>query len=257
MKTKRQKRLTENQKRWIGQTIEIKWGVSRGRDSYGYTTAVLRSGGVKIAGCNGGGYDMRGTVVGNFLTYAFAEELRRLKPADMPEDHHWEPARNPRRICRETDCLAILIQADKEVLLAPDVVTCPQCGKETDIDGQDGKRVSDGHRLYGLTFHDPDYDPGKAVIGQDCTNRTMAGERCNGKTVAESEAAGESLGLERYQAVYRASSPVPTRRHRIPSIDGACGMSSVECIARAIGIGFRSICDRKNLDIYEIMRTTE
>lgn len=68
----------------------------------------------------------------------------------------------------------------------------------------------------------------------------------------QAEAAGESLGLERYQAFYRASSKVPTERHTVPLIDGACGMSSVERIANAIGLRLKYITGGRSSksDIY-------
>lgn len=74
---------------------------------------------------------------------------------------------------------------------------------------------------YGLTFHDPNYDPGKAKIGNE--------------TVEDREAAGKSLGLERYQAFYSASSKLPTERHTVPSLDGACGFECMVRVLEAIG----------------------
>jgi hypothetical protein len=91
--------------------------------------------------------------------------------------------------------------------------------------------------FYGLTFQDPDFDPGKAVVGEGCDDRTFD-ERGKGKTVEQAEQDGDSVGLERYQAVYRASSKLPSERHTIPHIDGACGFSCVERIGNAVGYGF-------------------
>jgi hypothetical protein len=106
--------------------------------------------------------------------------------------------------------------------------------------------------FYGLTYHDPNYDPGKAKIGKDCTDRTM-GQGSDGKTVADAEAAGESLGLERYQAFYSASSKHPTKRHTVPLIDGACGMSSVQRIAEAIGLTLEYLPVRsQKLTLYKL-----
>lgn len=196
----------------LGSTISIRWGTSRGRDTYGYTTCSLRnSDGKRIAACNGGGYDMRGTVVGHWLAYTFRNELLALKPRQMPEQSHY------------------------------------------DYTTKAG--IDDGRYLYGLTFHDPNYDAGKAIVGRDCSDRTLTkvdGES-EGKTVAQAEADGVSFGLERYQAVYRASSKVPTKTHTVPSINGACGISSVLAIARAIGIDLRQIHSSAKLDIYEVV----
>jgi hypothetical protein len=184
----------------IGSTISIRWGTSRGRNTYGYTTCSLRDqNGRLIAACNGGGYDMRGTVVGIWLASTFGAELRTLKPENMPDRH------------------------------------------------------GEGRSFYGLSFHDPNFDPGAAVIGRDCSDRTFGPDGANvGKTVAEAEAAGVSVGLERYQAIYAASSPHPTERHTVPSIDGACGISSVLEILRALGLELLQVYSSSRLDIYRI-----
>lgn len=92
--------------------------------------------------------------------------------------------------------------------------------------------------FYGLTFHDPNYDPGKAIVGTDCQDRTLDSNQ-QGKTVEQAEKNGESLGLERYQAFYQASSKLPTKHHIIPLIDGACGMSCVQQIGEFIGYKFQ------------------
>lgn len=140
--------------------LHFKWTVSRGRDTYGYNICTLRVDGIKAGCCNGGGYDMEGTALGEWIESAFADRLLKLKES-----------------------------------------------------------------FYGLSFHDPNYDPGKA-------------QALSGKTVEEAEKAGETVGLERYQAFYAASSKVPTKRHTVPGIDGACGISSVQKIGEAIGLKF-------------------
>src|ERR1700733_5836464 len=132
--------------------LRLRSGTSRGRYTHGWRTVSLFArtsfdGGEKrVAACNGGGYDMRGTVFGSYFARAFPDVLR--AKIDRP--------------------------------------------------------------FAGLTFHDPNFNPGDAK-GED------------GRTIAEREESGDSLGLERYQAFYSASSPLPTERHTIPSIDGACG----------------------------------
>jgi hypothetical protein len=190
-------------------TLEFRWTVSRGRDSYGYNICSLYVDGRKVSSCNGGGYDMQGTALGNWIAKAYADRLLALQPADMPEQSHWEPAKNAKRF-------------------------------------NDGKRVSDGRYFYGLTYHDPNYDPGKAVVGKDTSDRTMGGTE--GETVEQAEAAGKSLGLERYQAFYSASSKVPTDRHTVPLIDGACGISSVQSIMKAIGLELQYVPTRSRRD---------
>lgn len=49
---------------------------------------ALRAFGKTIGSCSGCGYDMRGFCVGEFLNYAYAEELRKIRDrvADLPEN---------------------------------------------------------------------------------------------------------------------------------------------------------------------------
>ena len=75
--------------------------------------------------------------------------------------------------------------------------------------------------FYGLTYHDPNWKPSKEII--------------------EREEKGLSLGLERYQDFYKQSSKLPTEKHTIPQIDGACGVSSVERILKALGYTYECI----------------
>lgn len=190
--------------------LQFRWTVSRGRDTYGYNICTLYADGTRVARCNGGGYDMKGTVLGNFIAANFAERLRRRISGDpQPCDYCEGRGHYP-----NSDGTAI---------------PCHRC------DGK-GTRAPE---YYGLSFHDPDYDPGKAVIttgfGGDSLEKPM--------TVEEAEAAGESLGLDRYQAFYSASSKFPDELHRVPLINGACGFSSVERIAEAIGLKVEYITD--------------
>lgn len=241
-------------------TLEFRWTVSRGRDTYGYNICTLYVDGRKVARCNGGGYDMKGTCLGSFIAAAYADRLNGLRPEDMPEQSHWQPDR--KRICNgkcfeEWNAKRIeAIADDKEYdgdlpRLPEDCYECPTCGGDTRPSG-DGKSIDDGHYFYGLTFHDPNYDPSKAVIGKDCSEHCLSNEDKTGKTVEEAEAAGVSFGLERIQAVYSASSKHATERHTVPSIDGACGFESVVKIAEAIGLKLEWVHGRRNRkdDIY-------
>lgn len=63
--------------------LRIVWGVSRGRDTYGYNTCTAYVDGNKIARCMGGGYDMTGTVLGDVMEHLFKEELQHF--ADKQE----------------------------------------------------------------------------------------------------------------------------------------------------------------------------
>ena len=139
--------------------LETNWTVSRARGSYGYNVCTLRVDGKKAAGCNGGGYDMTGTVIGLWLQN-FQDRLRKLD-----------------------------------------------------------------HEFYGLSFHDPNYNPGKAEI--------------DGKSIEQREKDGDSLGLERYQEFYRASSKVATEKHTVALLDGGCGKDCMIDVAKAIGLEFQ------------------
>lgn len=58
--------------------LHIKYGTSRGRYTYGYTTVSLYERGERKAACNGGGYDMRGTVFAGWLTQTYQAQLMAL-----------------------------------------------------------------------------------------------------------------------------------------------------------------------------------
>lgn len=249
-------------------TLEFKWGVSRGRDTYGYNICSLYVDGRKAASCNGGGYDMKGTCLGNFIASAYTDRLVQLKPEQMEEHSHFQP--DNYRECRG-DCLtkkrdefhrllaveeydrADAVEATKLPHLPEDCYECPKC-KGATAPTRNGKRINDGRYFYGLTFHDPNFDPGKAIIGKDCTDRTLTKDDTGsaGKTVEQAEKDGNSFGLERYQAFYSASSKVPTERHAVPRIDGACGFSSVERIAKAIGITLEYVPTRGKNTVYQL-----
>ena len=152
-------------------TLRFKWTVSRGRDTYGYNICSLWIDGQKVSSCNGGGYDMKGTALGDWMALEFKDKL---------------------------------VTLTKE--------------------------------FYGLSFHDPNYDPSKAIIA--------------GQTVEEREKEGKSIGLERYQAFHGASSKIPTDKHIIPLLHGACGFSSMERVLNAIGYKLEYIDGATNYDIH-------
>lgn len=60
--------------------LALSWSVSRGRDTYGYNICRLddTSTGDRFK-CMGGGYDMRGTVFGEWLAANYQPELLALK----------------------------------------------------------------------------------------------------------------------------------------------------------------------------------
>jgi hypothetical protein len=57
--------------------LPIKWTVSRGRNTYGYNICTLWDG-KQAYRCSGGGYDMKGTVLGLWLKANFSDRLQRL-----------------------------------------------------------------------------------------------------------------------------------------------------------------------------------
>lgn len=190
----------------VGREVDLTfhWTVSRGRDTYGYNICTLYADGVKVAACNGGGYDMQGTALGDFVASAFADRLRARigKEAGKCERCGGTGKIKPGNI----------IVGD--ALEGAPWDRCNECR---------GSGLGGGY--YGLTFHDPDYDPGTAPSPD---NPEMS--------VAEAEAAGLSLGLERYQAFYGAAAPLPDEKHRIPSIHYGIGMGAVQSIMKGIGL---------------------
>tara|TARA_Y100001970_G_scaffold111694_1_gene139388 strand:+ start:985 stop:1464 length:480 start_codon:yes stop_codon:yes gene_type:complete len=143
--------------------LKYKWTVSKAVDTYGYDICTLFVNGDKVSRCNGGGYDMQGTCLGDWIERKFKDDLLQLK--------------------------------------------------ET---------------FYGLTFHNPNWKPPLEIV--------------------EKEKEGKSLGLERYQDFYKQSSDLPTEKHTIPLIDGACGINSVEKILNAIG--YKKSCIDYDSGIY-------
>jgi len=59
--------------------LEFKWTTSRGRDTYGYNICSLWVNNSKKASCNGGGYDMQGTVFADWLMIKFEDRIKQLQ----------------------------------------------------------------------------------------------------------------------------------------------------------------------------------
>lgn len=55
--------------------LRFRWGTGKGRDNYGYTTCYLHVDGRRVSGCDGGGYDLKGTAFGHWIARAFRERL--------------------------------------------------------------------------------------------------------------------------------------------------------------------------------------
>ncbi len=131
-------------------TLEFRWTVSRGQDTYGYNICSLWVDSQKVASCNGGGYDMQGTVLGTWLQRYFPNKLKTL-----PTNY----------------------------------------GSNDDNKG-----------FYGLSFHAP-----------------------------------KSEKYDRHHKYQDGDSM---------SLDGACGFSSMERIAEAIGVKLNYIMGNKNLTVF-------
>ena len=59
--------------------LALSWGISRGRETYGYNICRLRDDSTgKVYRCMGGGYDMVGTVFGQWLEDVHAEALANI-----------------------------------------------------------------------------------------------------------------------------------------------------------------------------------
>jgi hypothetical protein len=70
--------------------LEIRWTVSRGQETDGYSICTLYANGQKVAVTKGGGYDMVGTVVGGYLMASFSDRIQKLfettkVPGDRPD----------------------------------------------------------------------------------------------------------------------------------------------------------------------------
>lgn len=59
-------------------SLDFKWTISRGRDTYGYNICSLLVDGYKKASCIGGGYDMQGTSFANWLNDEYQDRLLQL-----------------------------------------------------------------------------------------------------------------------------------------------------------------------------------
>ena len=58
--------------------LEEKWSVSKGRETYGYNICSLWYGKIKVASCNGGGYDMSSSSLSIFINLYFQDRLNSI-----------------------------------------------------------------------------------------------------------------------------------------------------------------------------------
>jgi hypothetical protein len=60
--------------------LTLSWGISRGKDTFGYNIRRLRDDATgKRYRCMGGGYDMTGTVFADWLTDVYQDRLRAIR----------------------------------------------------------------------------------------------------------------------------------------------------------------------------------
>ena len=58
--------------------LEERWSISKARCSFGYNICSLWHRGIKVATCNGGGYDMQSTSISNFINLYFQDRLNSI-----------------------------------------------------------------------------------------------------------------------------------------------------------------------------------
>ena len=97
--------------------LSITWSTSRGRDTYGYNICRLdsRATGKRYRTC-GGGYDMTGTVVGEWLEAEHQPELQALAARVPLEDCNYAVP-GYRRPTREAGLYGLTIRPDGSVSL--------------------------------------------------------------------------------------------------------------------------------------------
>lgn len=64
-------------------SLHFKWTVSRGRETYGYNICTLYVDGINVGRCLGGGYDMQGTLLAQWLVTAWQTDLLTLFASDF------------------------------------------------------------------------------------------------------------------------------------------------------------------------------
>jgi len=67
----------------INSSFNLRWTISKARDTYNYDICSLWQNNKKITSCMGGGYDLAGTCLGNFLTLNYTSRLKKLYTPDF------------------------------------------------------------------------------------------------------------------------------------------------------------------------------
>tara|TARA_R100001129_G_scaffold168959_1_gene137427 strand:- start:3199 stop:3609 length:411 start_codon:yes stop_codon:yes gene_type:complete len=75
--------------------LKYTYGTSRARNSYGYNIVGLKVDGIRVARTCGGGYDMQGTVLGDWVERKFWNELLKFDKTFYALKYvnpNWEPS---------------------------------------------------------------------------------------------------------------------------------------------------------------------
>lgn len=66
---------TKNSTETRTRSLVIRWGTSRGAETYGYTTCSASIDGKRMGTCKGGGYDMQGTAIAEAVVKEYGARL--------------------------------------------------------------------------------------------------------------------------------------------------------------------------------------
>ena len=75
--------------------LKFKWTTSKAQDTYGYNICTLLVDSQKVSRCNGGGYDMKGTCLGDWVAKEFKKDLLKFKQDFYGLTFHnpnWKPS---------------------------------------------------------------------------------------------------------------------------------------------------------------------
>jgi hypothetical protein len=79
-----------------GFNLQFKYSTSKAKSSYGYNVITLYVNGEKVARHCGGGYDMFSSVIGDWMTKQFNEELKKLPSKEHYGVFHYDKEINKR-----------------------------------------------------------------------------------------------------------------------------------------------------------------
>ena len=145
--------------------LKYKWTTSRARDSYGYNVCTLLVDGEKVGRCNGGGYDMIGTSLAQWVETNFKNDLLKLKEEFYGLSFHnpnWKPTEETLKQEEKDGFVGLARYQDfykQSSKLPTDKHTIPQ------INGSSG--VSSVERILnaiGYSYSCIDYDSGVYVV---------------------------------------------------------------------------------------------